>query len=226
MIVRSALVPTALLMVLAIAGSACKSSGDDNGDTTMDVPVDIPKDMVMDAPVDIPRDMVVDVPVDIPVDIPGDMAMDVPEDMMMDVPEDMMMDVPEDTAMDVEEDVPGDMGTDTGPEGPFDLVFSGTGFAPHEGQFLFVALVEVGGGLVGSDLDDVVGGVFSFTFAGLLEEGKTYNLDYFADQNGNEECDAPPTDHVWRDVIPAVTGDVMVDIVHNTVFTAAACDSF
>lgn len=110
---------------------------------------------------------------------------------------------------------------------PWDLTFSGTGFAPHEGQELSAALVDVStDAVVATDSAVVTGGAFSFIWAGALAEGGTYRIDYYADFNGNGTCDAPPQDHVWSVAVPAFTGDTTVDVTHNTDFVAAACASF
>jgi hypothetical protein len=106
------------------------------------------------------------------------------------------------------------------------LFFNGTGFAPHNGQTLHAAVVEEdSGNIVKTDSQVVTDGKFSFDWD-VLEMGKTYRIDYYADLNGNGKCDAPPTDHVWRESIPAVTGDVTDDVTHSIDFTVAACDSF
>jgi len=50
-----------------------------------------------------------------------------------------------------------------------------------------------------------------------LEHG--YNIDFYADHNGNGIYDAPPTDHAWRLTFNSSTGDFIQDFTHNTNFT-------
>ncbi len=108
----------------------------------------------------------------------------------------------------------------------FDLTFAGTMYTPHATQTVRMHVIQVSdGGIVGtSSLVVDAGGGVDFFFPGILLEGQTYNVDYYADVNGNNQCGGP--DHVWRDVVPAVTMDVTINQVHNTNFTAAACGSF
>ncbi len=49
--------------------------------------------------------------------------------------------------------------------------------------------------------------------------GGSYNIDFYADHNGNGMYDAPSTDHAWRMEAKGVTGDVSLDFAHNTNFT-------
>jgi hypothetical protein len=110
---------------------------------------------------------------------------------------------------------------------PWDLTFSGSGFSPHEGQDLGAALVETGSGSIVSSGEMVVtGGSFSFVWMDALQEGMSYRIDYYADFNSNGVCDAPPTDHVWSEPVPAFTGDTVVSVGHTTDFVPAACGSF
>jgi len=52
-----------------------------------------------------------------------------------------------------------------------------------------------------------------------IEVGHDYNIDFYADLNGNGGYDAPPTDHAWRLTFNAMNGDFMQDFSHNTNFT-------
>ena len=124
------------------------------------------------------------------------------------------------------DDAGDDAGDDSG-GGPFDLDFSGTGFTPHNGQTLHVAVLDASGGahVVTDQSTTVSGGDFSFSFPGVLEEGHSYHVDYYADFNGNGSCDAPPTDHVWRKDVDNVQDNVNLQVTHNTNFTDV-CSSF
>jgi hypothetical protein len=52
-----------------------------------------------------------------------------------------------------------------------------------------------------------------------FELNQGYNIDFYADHNGNGIYDAPPTDHAWRLSFNSSTGDVVQDFTHNTNFT-------
>jgi hypothetical protein len=108
----------------------------------------------------------------------------------------------------------------------FDLTFSGTGFGPHDGQTITVAVTDIEDAVVvATDSTTISGGAFSFNFPGILGETHTFHVDYYADVNGSDSCEAPPTDHAWRVDIPAVSADVDLPVTHNTDFTDV-CGSF
>ncbi len=52
-----------------------------------------------------------------------------------------------------------------------------------------------------------------------FELGKNYNIDFYADHNGNGVYDAPPTDHAWRLSFTSTTGDFVQNFTHSTSFT-------
>ncbi len=52
-----------------------------------------------------------------------------------------------------------------------------------------------------------------------FELGKNYNIDFYADHNGNGVYDAPPIDHAWRLSFISTTGDFIQNFTHNTNFT-------
>jgi len=199
-------------------------SGDAPGDAVGEVPTgDVPAE---DVPVeDVPPG---DVPVeDVPIEElpPADAPVeDVPvEDLPpVDVP---VEDVPPEDVP-VEDVPPVDVPPDV-PPATFDLSFSGSGFAPHNGQTLGVAIVSLAdGSVIATDSVTVADGAFSFEWLGLLDEGASYFVDYYADFDGSGACDAPPTDHVWRESIDVVAADVDLAVTHNTNFAPEACDSF
>ena len=128
---------------------------------------------------------------------------------------------------DVAADPGGEQAADTAPT-RFDLAFSGTGFTPHVGQLLKVAVLEQPGDAIVQTDQATVGadGSFAFTWPDLLEEGKAYEIAYFADLSGNGACDTPPTDHGWSEDVPAVAADLLVDVQHNTNFAPDVCTYF
>src|SRR5690606_7537325 len=52
-----------------------------------------------------------------------------------------------------------------------------------------------------------------------IEQGKIYNVDFWADHNGNGMYDSPPEDHAWRMELTDVMGDTTLTFEHNTDFT-------
>ncbi len=63
----------------------------------------------------------------------------------------------------------------------------------------------------------LTGDVVSVSFPQLLEHGRSYVLDYYADHNGDGICsDSPsPADHVWHHDIGRATEDLDVVIDHE-----------
>lgn len=105
-------------------------------------------------------------------------------------------------------------------EGPFDLTFAGTGFGPHNGQTLWVAVVATQTNTV---LDKqsvtVTDGAFSLSWTGALEHDLDYAVHYYADHNGSGGCDAPPGDHVWSESLGKIHADITKTVTHSTTFT-------
>jgi hypothetical protein len=58
-------------------------------------------------------------------------------------------------------------------------------------------------------------GYFGILWPGLLRKGVAYAVDYYGDLSGNGACDAPPTDHVWHQIIDTVKGDVTLSVSHD-----------
>jgi len=52
-----------------------------------------------------------------------------------------------------------------------------------------------------------------------FELNHNYNIDFYADHNGNGIYDAPPVDHAWRLTFISSNGDIIQDFSHNTNFT-------
>ena len=47
---------------------------------------------------------------------------------------------------------------------------------------------------------------------------KDYNIDFYADLNGNGSYNAPPADHAWRLTINSAAGDFVSNFSHNASF--------
>lgn len=94
------------------------------------------------------------------------------------------------------------------------------GMVPHVGQLFELRVVDL------SDmsevnrvtLDQILVPDFSVFLDGI-EVGHDYNIDFYADLNGNGGYDTPPVDHAWRLTFNAMNGDFMQDFSHNTNFT-------
>lgn len=108
----------------------------------------------------------------------------------------------------------------------FDLTFTGT-IAPHAGQKMEVIVTRTDDGSVAAYGETTVpgNGNFSFTWTDVLAKGATFDIDFYADHNGDGSCDNPPTDHSWRITVGPVTANVTQDFQHDTNFTNI-CDSF
>ncbi len=100
------------------------------------------------------------------------------------------------------------------------LSFYAEGMTPHLGQLFEIRLVDTITDLeVGRvSMNSIQTVDFMIQVPGL-EIGEAYKVDYYADLNGNELYDMPPTDHAWRDIITDITGDTSLIFEHNTGFT-------
>lgn len=108
------------------------------------------------------------------------------------------------------------------------LTFEGTaGFAVHTGQKVEVVVTRAKDGkkVAHASIPKQETDKFKFTWDGLLEVNEAYQLDYFADNNNDGKCNAPPDDHVWRENIAAVSADVTVSVVHTSNWVDV-CNSF
>jgi hypothetical protein len=108
--------------------------------------------------------------------------------------------------------------------GMYSFTVEGHGFDHHDGKQLYVVLLENGAAKVRGEVT-VEAGAFSLGWHGVLQEGKTYAVSYYVDVNGNDACDAAPTDHVWHADVPLGVADVALGVQHSTTF-AQACGDF
>ncbi|MCA2004155.1 MAG: T9SS type A sorting domain-containing protein [Ignavibacterium sp.] len=95
-----------------------------------------------------------------------------------------------------------------------------SGMTPHIGQMLELKLEN-------STLEKEIGRVkipsipsasFSVQIAGISEPGD-YNIEFYADHNGNGLYDAPPVDHAWKINFNYTSGNIELSFTHNTSFT-------
>jgi plastocyanin len=92
------------------------------------------------------------------------------------------------------------------------------GMNPHVGQNLHLAVTDKNSGMEIERVSVVASVDFMVQVSGI-ELGKSYNIDFFADHNGNGQYDAPPADHAWRLELNSVMGDTTLVFQHNTSFT-------
>lgn len=102
-----------------------------------------------------------------------------------------------------------------------DFTLNFTGMVPHVGQLLEVRVINASNGLtVGTQrVTAVPGPAFSVAIPGIVENGQSYQVDFFADLNGNGVYNAPPADHAWRLTGTAGAAGLTLDFAHNAVFT-------
>ena len=103
--------------------------------------------------------------------------------------------------------------------GPFTLTVNFTNMTPHVGQILRLAVIDQATKMeIGRVKKSVTEAAFAIDVAGI-ESGKSYNVDFYADHNKNGVYNAPPTDHTWRMQLNNVTGNSVLNFVHNITFT-------
>lgn len=101
------------------------------------------------------------------------------------------------------------------------LTINFTGMNAHVGQKLEVQLVDRGSGLVNghASVASVATADFILQVSGITP-GHSYNVEIYADLNGNGLYDEPPADHAWRMYLKDVAGDESMDFAHNTNFSS------
>jgi hypothetical protein len=117
-----------------------------------------------------------------------------------------------------------------------DLVFNGDAsfHGPHGGQTVTVAVVRADDGAVVAKKSETVSKTanpsFSFTFPGVLENGKAYDVDYWIDSNFGGGtvgvCDPKKYDHQWKVPLGTVSGNVSLTEKHRPAETTDVCDVF
>ncbi len=107
--------------------------------------------------------------------------------------------------------------TDIGWKYNYTLNFSGMN--PHVGQMLEMRIVRNDNGeeIGRTKVDAIPGPDFSVSIP-QIELNHDYNVDFYADHNGNGSYDSPPTDHAWRLTFNSSTGNFVDNFSHNTNF--------
>ena len=122
-----------------------------------------------------------------------------------------------------------DTDDDDNPVGPslagtFNLKVALSAMDPHIGDNLWFRVWDTANGqeVVRSQIASLPTTAFTLDLGRILVEGKTYNLDFFADFNENGAYDIPPIDHAWRISLADHMADQTYGFVHNVVFTNVA----
>ncbi|MFB6319454.1 plastocyanin/azurin family copper-binding protein [Saccharicrinis sp. FJH54] len=91
---------------------------------------------------------------------------------------------------------------------------------PHLGQKLTFYLVDAANGSVidYKMISEIINPDFSIESYNIVPAG-SYNLDFYADHNGNGIYDAPPVDHSWQILLNSISRDTTITFTHNTNFT-------
>jgi nitrogen fixation protein len=89
---------------------------------------------------------------------------------------------------------------------------------PHVGQDFWLAVTDKATGMELGRVKTTATSDFMVDVTGI-ENGMSYNVDFYSDHSGNGIYDAPPTDHAWRLELNDVMGDTTLTFTHNTSFT-------
>jgi hypothetical protein len=100
------------------------------------------------------------------------------------------------------------------------LTVNFTGLTPHLGQlFKFYLRDQINGSFIDSaTVNPIATAGFSLQSWKIMP-GSSYNVDFYADHNGNGMYNAPPVDHAWRMQLSNVMSDTALNFAHNTNFT-------
>lgn len=120
--------------------------------------------------------------------------------------------------------------------GKSNLVFKGDAsfHGAHGGQAIHVAVVGAKDGKVvakkAGTVSKTANPSFSFTFKGVLQNGKAYDVDYWIDSNFGGgtvgKCDPPQHDHQWDIHLGKATGNIDHVETHEPAKITPVCDVF
>lgn len=100
-----------------------------------------------------------------------------------------------------------------------DLTVNFSMMSPHVDDDIWLAVIEAGS-MVEVGRTYALGALtFVMEIPGILEDGKTYHVDFFADENGNGHYDPPGADHAWRLTIDDAQGDETLEFSHQIAFS-------
>jgi hypothetical protein len=58
-------------------------------------------------------------------------------------------------------------------------------------------------------------GTFTLSLPQSLNQDADYYLDTYVDEDGDQVCDAPPTEHAWRTKVERANGDMLRELAHH-----------
>jgi hypothetical protein len=91
--------------------------------------------------------------------------------------------------------------------------------SPHIGQLLEMRVVRNDNSEEVNRTSVIVPGAQFSLRIPQIEIGHDYNVEFYADHNGNGIYDAPSTDHAWRISFNSNTGNFVQNFLHNANFT-------
>jgi len=96
-----------------------------------------------------------------------------------------------------------------------------SGFTPHVGQLFELKVIRADSGQVVGyyRLGAVPNSDFDIEIRDIIKDGEDYQVDFYADLNGNGIYDAPPADHAWRTTGTGTANGLDINFGHNTTFT-------
>ncbi|MFH1069711.1 MAG: FlgD immunoglobulin-like domain containing protein, partial [Candidatus Glassbacteria bacterium] len=105
--------------------------------------------------------------------------------------------------------------------GPFDLTVNFIGMTLHLGNKFELRVVDSTTGYVAgmTTIKAVASADFQVMLPMILQAGRSYNVDFYADFNRNGMYDAPPVDHAWRMMVSSASADTTLSFTHNVNFT-------
>jgi hypothetical protein len=114
-------------------------------------------------------------------------------------------------------------GGDGGSKGDYTLNL--TSFTPHNGENIMLKVKSSDGATTLGEADaDIASGTATLTVPGVLEEGKTYRVDFFADTDGDGIYDEPTSstdfpNHSWRRTVTGKSAGVTESFPHDADWT-------
>lgn len=110
--------------------------------------------------------------------------------------------------------------TPSGEAAKFSLKMNISQMEPHAGQYFEINIIDVANSTVvaSESLASITDPAFEYVFMHVFDSGLSYNVDIWADHNGNGVYDAPPADHSWRVHLSEVPNNISHDFQHSTDF--------
>ncbi len=114
-----------------------------------------------------------------------------------------------------------DIGAIAATEPVGDFTFALTGMTPHLNQLFEVRVIKTSNKqTVGAfRLNSITAADYSIVIPRIIDSGETYQVDFYADLNGNSAYNAPPDDHAWRRTGTGDATGLTLSFAHDTTFT-------